>query len=1045
MATLRVIRRQPHRITLLMGAGLVAAFALLVGTQSNSNATSGGNPYATPNVVDTNPAPDVVETTIVADETTVDLGNGVTAHAQTFNGAIPGPTFHLNVGDTVIVHFENHLEPDTVAPIDPKIGVTGIHWHGIELENSADGTPFTQNQVPPGGSFLYKFKVSRPGIYWYHPHHHSSTNQVFKGLYGMIVVTDPNEAALIGSGTLPPAAQTKQIVLSDTTVCKTPGSNDTDTYDVTPPTAPWIGGGDLPAQSPATPPVDLCETGPLDEEGATAPVFGNHDIPNIQRTGASRTNEGQTVLTNGKNVGGRAGDQSAPGALDGGASTLDVLAGQGLRLQFVNAATIRYFRLRLTTSTGTLVPLVRVGGEGGLLDSAVVEGGTVGAFDTKYTTGEIVLPPGSRADVVAAIPASATGVLTMWTEDYTRTGQTWSNLPTVPVMHLNVTGSAPSTYTIAAGTALRSATGDPQIVLGAATGTLLDPASFSPSKPGLSAQDIKLIATGGGVNVDSVTGTHDLPGDYTTFAHLGSTRYAKLGDTLQLSVTNQSQAHHPFHLHGFSMQPISLTDTQAPIDKPPYTWPYTEYRDNIDVPGGYTLTFRIKLDDRPLADGVTLGGGLGRWVFHCHIFFHATLGMLSEVVVTSPTGKEKPFVNANTTLVDVANEGDIATAHGTFADNDGEAVTLSASIGSVTDDGGGTWTWTYDTDGATVADQFVYITATDAGGRKDQAPFALHINNINAPPVVTVDDAAGNEGSATAVHATAVDGEGDPLTNTWTYAPAGGVDAGTTCAFGNIHALSTTFTCTDDGTFTITLTSDDGQNEPAHDDGTVTVSNVAPHVSITSPLSGQLFQLADTIPLVAPFTDAGTHDTHTCSIAWGDGATTAGLVVELAGAGTCTGSHHYATGGHKTIAATVTDDDTGHDAASVTIDINTPPDCNPVQPSPNSLWPPNKAFRRVTLSGATDADGDTVTLTVTAVRQDEPRPGAPTAKLVAGHSDQVDLSADRDGKGDGRVYRITFGGDDGRGGTCTATKKVSVLHDQGDTTAVDSPLSVNSL
>ena len=81
------------------------------------------------------------------------------------------------MGDTVIVHFENDLAH-----------ATGIHWHGIELTNASDGTPLTQNQVPPGGTFLYKFKVTRPGIYWYHPHHHSSTNQVFKGLYGPIIV-----------------------------------------------------------------------------------------------------------------------------------------------------------------------------------------------------------------------------------------------------------------------------------------------------------------------------------------------------------------------------------------------------------------------------------------------------------------------------------------------------------------------------------------------------------------------------------------------------------------------------------------------------------------------------------------------------------------------------------------------------------------------------------------------------------------------------------------------------------------------------------------
>ena len=128
-----------------------------------------------------------------------------------------------------------------------------------------DGTPFTQNQVPPGGEFLYKFTVTRPGIFWYHPHHHASTNQVFKGLYGMIVVEDPNEAPLIANGTLPPASQTKPIVLSDITVCKAPGSNDAaDVRRRRRCRGP--GGGALPVQPPPTP-LTLCETPPIDEDG----------------------------------------------------------------------------------------------------------------------------------------------------------------------------------------------------------------------------------------------------------------------------------------------------------------------------------------------------------------------------------------------------------------------------------------------------------------------------------------------------------------------------------------------------------------------------------------------------------------------------------------------------------------------------------------------------------------------------------------------------------------------------------------------------------
>ena len=84
----------------------------------------------------------------------MNIGNGVMANVLTYNGTIPGPEFHLKVGDTVIVHFENHIAHDT-----------GIHWHGIELNNESDGTPLTQNQVAPSGTFLYKFKVTRPGMF----------------------------------------------------------------------------------------------------------------------------------------------------------------------------------------------------------------------------------------------------------------------------------------------------------------------------------------------------------------------------------------------------------------------------------------------------------------------------------------------------------------------------------------------------------------------------------------------------------------------------------------------------------------------------------------------------------------------------------------------------------------------------------------------------------------------------------------------------------------------------------------------------------------
>ena len=945
------VRRRKGRITLVTAIALgIAVFLIGLRSTGPALATSGGSPYVVPLAIDTNPDPNIFETTISAVPAMVDIGGGVMASVLTFNGTLPGPELRLKVGDTVIVHFENHIAHPT-----------GIHWHGIELSNASDGTPLTQNQVPPNGKFLYKFKVTRPGIYWYHPHHHSSTNQVFKGLYGTIIITDPSDTTLQGTGVLPPASQTMTLALSDITVCKALGLNTG------------------LAKS-------LCETSPIDEDGVSrlpsppgAGPFAAGDVPNIQLPGISGTvNEGEIVLTNGKNVGGRAGapDDNPLGALDQGASTFDVVAGQGLRLQIGSEATVRFFRLRLTGSDGTntvQVPLFRVGGEGGLLDHAVVEGGVVSGFDFKYGSGEVLLDPGDRVDVVAVFPPTATGVFTLWTSKFQRQGNGQTpNLPTVPVAHFKVVGGGGSS-TIGNLAPLLTSIGQSVETLGAPTGTLLDPSMFAPTKPGTNNPEVQLTNSGGpaGLGINNVLGEHDFPGDYTAVPRpinpmtmASSARYAKLGDVLQLTVTNQTGAHHPFHLHGFSIQPISLTDTMpgpppspnandaSPGTGPPYTFPYREFRDNIDVPAGYTLTFRVRLDDRPQMDGVTLGGGLGRWVFHCHIFFHASFGMISEFDVVDANGNERPYINANADAVTV-NEGQVASVNGTFSDPDGDAVTLSASLGTVTP-GAGTWSWSYTTTDGPDENQIVTVKATDSHGNTSDVGFALKVNNL--PPSVT----------------------------------------------------------------------------------------------ISSPAPNTLFQLADPIPVTALFTDPGKGDTHTCAITWETGVTTVGTVVELAGSGTCTGTHTYATGGLKTIIVRVTDDDGGLGSASVTIDVNTPPDCSTVQPSANTLWPPNHKLQKVGVSGATDADGDTVTLTITGVTQDEPVNGqgdgdtAPDAAHVPGHADQVQLRSERSGPGDGRVYRLGVGGSDGRGGFCSVTVNTTVVKSQGHGPAVDSGLIINS-
>ncbi|EPA04773.1 cadherin-like domain-containing protein [Candidatus Nitrosarchaeum limnium] len=107
--------------------------------------------------------------------------------------------------------------------------------------------------------------------------------------------------------------------------------------------------------------------------------------------------------------------------------------------------------------------------------------------------------------------------------------------------------------------------------------------------------------------------------------------------------------------------------------------------------------------------------------------------------------------------------------------------------------------------------------------------------------------------------------------------------------------------------------------------------------------------------------------------------------------------------------------------------VNDAPQCSTPSATPY-IWPPNHKMVSI---GATmntsDVDGDTVTVTISSIFQDEPTNGlgdgdtSPDANLALGQ-----VRAERSGTGDGRVYVITMTASDGHDGTCSGTVQVIV-------------------
>ncbi len=559
------------------------AIVLLIGFSGIESADAAVLSHPVVNVVDTNPDPNVFQAELSADEQTASI-NGTEVHALIYkdvnrvggypavSDGIPIPQIVVDVGDEVIVTLTNNFD-DPCAAISCD---TSIHWHGLELDNDSDGTGVTQNALLYGQSYTYRFIAPRPGVFWFHPHMKPGP-QAFAGMYGAFIVRDPNEATLSLEDKIPAEADTHTIVLSDTEF-----NDDGDVgyfYD---------DDGDP-------------NTDEVFERWAVLRADCGDSGVGAACKGVS---DGNTVLVNGQD----------PAA---GPPVITAHSGTGIRLRLLDLSTNRYFRLGVEDNGCADNNLYRIGGEGGFLEFARLEGGTLGTWDTEYDPGEILVPASGRSDVVIVPTGNNGDIIRIVGREYHRGGPIGVAPAIGDLLHIQIDNSEPdpgTPFAIADGSEVLGAGSiedvkgeiitDFYIPVDGNPGDLNNPGN--PANPGYADgsddPEIRLYGTSspGQLWINGTIGHFEHSGpDYTQVPYQGATRYARTGDLLEFTVSNKSSQHHPFHHHGFSFQPVRVIKHNI-IDDPTddvvlYEFGYNEWQDVIDVFNGESVVLRMRL------------------------------------------------------------------------------------------------------------------------------------------------------------------------------------------------------------------------------------------------------------------------------------------------------------------------------------------------------------------------------------------------------------------------------------------------------------------
>ncbi|HUH06195.1 MAG TPA: multicopper oxidase domain-containing protein [Egibacteraceae bacterium] len=120
------------------------------------------------------PAGTVHDVTFTAQETIMQVAEGVWQEVWTFNGQAPGPTLRVKVGDTVNLTLRN--------PDEAKLG------HSIDFHASQVAWNDEMRTIAPGEELTYSFTATHAGLFMYHCGTAPALHHIGNGMYGAIIV-----------------------------------------------------------------------------------------------------------------------------------------------------------------------------------------------------------------------------------------------------------------------------------------------------------------------------------------------------------------------------------------------------------------------------------------------------------------------------------------------------------------------------------------------------------------------------------------------------------------------------------------------------------------------------------------------------------------------------------------------------------------------------------------------------------------------------------------------------------------------------------------